>query len=81
MPNFIVTDRKTDYLLPPSLDDWLNQDHLARFSVEVIDDLDLSNLIGQYAGGDRKRTLRRPCWRFWSRATPRVSSPVASWSG
>jgi len=25
MPNFIVTDRKTDYLLPPSLDDWLNQ--------------------------------------------------------
>lgn len=54
MPNFIVTDRKTDYLLPPSLDDWLNQDHLARFIVEVIDDLDLSNLIRQYAGRGSK---------------------------
>jgi hypothetical protein len=44
MSHFIVTDRKTDYLLPPSLDDWLNQDHLARFIVEVIDQLDLSKL-------------------------------------
>jgi hypothetical protein len=23
MSNFILTDRKTDYLLPPSVDDWL----------------------------------------------------------
>jgi len=29
MPHFIVTDRKTAYLPPPSLDDWLNPDHLA----------------------------------------------------
>jgi hypothetical protein len=29
MAHFIIADRKTDYLLPPSLDDWLNQDHLA----------------------------------------------------
>ena len=50
MANFIVADRKTDYLLPPSLDDWLNEDHLARFIVEVIDQLDLSKLTGQYAG-------------------------------
>jgi hypothetical protein len=35
MSRFIITDRKTDYLMPPSLDDWLNQDHLARFIVEV----------------------------------------------
>ena len=45
MSNFILTDRHTDYLLPPSVDDWLNEDHLARFVVEVIDGLDLSNLI------------------------------------
>jgi hypothetical protein len=30
MSNFIVTDRKTDYLLPPSVDDGLNEDPLAR---------------------------------------------------
>jgi transposase len=54
MPNFIPADRKTDYLLPPSVDDWLTQDHLARFVVEVIDSLDLSNLTRQYAGRGSK---------------------------
>ena len=54
MSNFIPTDRKTDYLLPPSVDDWLTQDHLARFVVEIIDGLDLSNLTRQYAGRGSK---------------------------
>ncbi len=54
MSHFIVTDRKTDYLLPPSLDDWLHQDHLARFIVEVVDQLDLSKLTRQYAGRGSK---------------------------
>lgn len=54
MSNFIPADRKTDYLLPPSVDDWLTQDHLARFVVEVIDSLDLSNLTRQYAGRGSK---------------------------
>ena len=54
MSNFILTDRKTDYLLPPSVDDWLTQDHLARFVVEVVDGLDLSNLTRQYAGRGSK---------------------------
>jgi len=40
MSNFIVADRKTDYVLPLSVDDWLNEDHLAPFIVEVIDRLD-----------------------------------------
>ena len=54
MSRFIITDRKTDYLMPPSLEDWLNQDHLARFIVEVIDGLDLSNLGRHYAGRGSK---------------------------
>ena len=54
MSNFIFTDRKTNYLLPPSVDDWLTQDHLARFVVEIIDGLDLSNLTRQYAGRGSK---------------------------
>lgn len=54
MSNFILTDRNTNYLLPPSVDDWLAQDHLARFVVEVIDGLDLSNLTRQYAGHGSK---------------------------
>jgi transposase len=37
-------------LLPPSVDEWLPSDHLARFVVEVIERLDLSDLANQYAG-------------------------------
>lgn len=54
MTNFIIADRKTDYLLPPSVDDWLNEDHLARFVVEVVEQLDLSNLTRRYAGRGSK---------------------------
>ena len=54
MSGFIVADCKTDYLLPPSVDDWLNERHLARFVVEVVDQLDLSNLTWQYAGRGSK---------------------------
>lgn len=54
MSNFIAIDRNTAYLLPPSVSDWLGEDHLARFVVEVIDQLDLSNLTRQYAGRGSK---------------------------
>jgi transposase len=50
MSRFIAVDRDTAYLLPPSVDEWLPQDHLARLVVEVIDQLDLSELARQYAG-------------------------------
>ena len=50
MSRFVPVDRDTAYLLPPSVDEWLPSDHLARFVVEVIDRLDLSDLVKQYAG-------------------------------
>lgn len=50
MSRFVAVDRETSYLLPPSVDEWLPQDHLARFVVEVIDKLDLSELTRKYAG-------------------------------
>lgn len=34
-------DRTQVFLLPPSLDDWLPQDHLARFVASTVDQLDL----------------------------------------
>ena len=42
MSNFRNFDRQTGFLLPPSVDEWLPQKHLARFVVEVIDGLDVS---------------------------------------
>ena len=50
MSRFVPIDRETAYLLPPSVDEWLPKDHLARFVVEVIEQLDLSDLLHQYAG-------------------------------
>jgi transposase len=50
MARFVDADRETAYLLPPSVGDWLAEDHLARFVVEIVDRLDLSGLVGQYAG-------------------------------
>jgi transposase len=54
MGNFVNVDRETDYLFPPSISDWLPENHLARFVVEVVDQLDLSELTSQYGGRGSK---------------------------
>src|ERR1700704_6210851 len=50
MDNFRSIDRQTGFLLPPSLDELLPEKHLARFIVEVIDELDLWAMSGSYRG-------------------------------
>jgi transposase len=50
MSHFRSVDRQTAYLLPPSLEDWLPESHLARFIVEVVEGLDLSRLVRAYGG-------------------------------
>ena len=50
MTNFRPVDRATPFLLPPSVEDWLPKDHLARFVVDIVDQLDLSALTRQYRG-------------------------------
>jgi transposase len=50
MSNFRPTDRQTGFLMPPSVDEWLPQRHLARFVVEVVDGLDLSAMSKSYRG-------------------------------
>jgi transposase len=50
MSNFRAIDRKTRYLLPPSLDEWMPEKHLARFIGEVIDELNLGRMSGAYRG-------------------------------
>jgi transposase len=50
MSYFRPVDRQTAYLLPPSVDEWLPQDHLARFIVDVVDGLDLRTMVNAYAG-------------------------------
>jgi transposase len=47
---FHPIDRDTDYLLPPSVQEWLPESHLARYVVDVVEGLDLSKLERAYAG-------------------------------
>src|SRR5712675_214015 len=50
MTNFRMSDGETSFLLPPSVDEWLPERHLARFVVEVIEGLDLRAMSGSYRG-------------------------------
>ncbi len=45
-----MIDRLTKFLLPPSVDEWLPERHLARFVVEVVESLDLRAMAGGYRG-------------------------------
>ena len=47
---FQTVDRATPYILPQSIEDWLPDDHLARFVVEIVGKLDLGPLRASYAG-------------------------------
>jgi transposase len=46
--NFVVADREQRFLLPTDLRDWLPQDHLVWFVIDVVDQLDLSRFRASY---------------------------------
>src|SRR5438445_13843878 len=49
-----------DLLLPPSLGDWLPEDHLAYFVSDVVDQLDLRAIESVYEGEDRGQPPYHP---------------------
>ena len=49
-PRFKECDRDTLFLMPPSVNDWVPGNHLARFVVDIVSRLDLSPIINAYAG-------------------------------
>ena len=50
--SFRSDDLNQSLLLPPSLHDWLPENHLARFLVDVVEALDLSAIHASYEAGD-----------------------------
>ena len=42
------------YLLPPSVHDWLPEGHLARLLADVVSELDLSAILGDYGRKDNR---------------------------
>lgn len=50
MSYFRPINRDTDFLLPPSVQDWLPEAHLARYVATVVESLDLSEIERAYSG-------------------------------
>jgi transposase len=46
--NFLPCDRDQELLLPPSLREWLPEDHLAWFVVDAVEEIDLGAFYGAY---------------------------------
>jgi ABC-type microcin C transport system permease subunit YejE len=44
--SFRTCDLDQPFLLPPSLQDWLPEDHLARFIAKLVVGLDVSRIYG-----------------------------------
>ncbi|GKS70467.1 hypothetical protein W03_24710 [Nitrosomonas sp. PY1] len=46
--SFRPINRQTDYLFPPSMNNWLPEKHLARFVVETVEEFDLTRFVSAY---------------------------------
>jgi hypothetical protein len=51
--NFIESDREQELVLPPSLRDWLPDDHLAWFVADAVEEIDLAAFYGAYRADGR----------------------------
>jgi len=56
----MIADRKTQFLFPPSMEDWLPEDHLARFIVDIVSRLDHSDLRSSYSEQSRGQKAYDP---------------------
>jgi hypothetical protein len=66
--NFIECDREQAFLLPPSLRDWLPEDHLAWFVLDAVARLDLETFFAAYRADGHGRAACDPS--MMARAQP-----------
>ena len=58
--NFLSCDRDQAMLLPPDLRDWLDEDHLAWFVIEAVEELDLDAFYASYRADGHGRAAHEP---------------------
>ena len=80
--NFLACDREQELLLPPSLREWLPDDHLAWFVVAAVEKMDLVLLLQAalcLAQPGRARFRNRPSFGGATliQATLRIAQPAA----
>src|SRR4051794_17476707 len=59
-PNFIGCDREQEFLLPPSLREWLPEDHLAWFVIDTVAAMDLAAFYACYRADGHGRAAHDP---------------------
>jgi transposase len=58
--NFLACDREQEMLLPPSLREWLSEDHFAWFVIEAVGELDLAAFFAAYRADGHGRAAHDP---------------------
>jgi transposase len=58
--NFLACDREQELLLPPSLREWLPEDHLAWFVIEAVAAMDLAAFYAAYRADGHGRAAHDP---------------------
>jgi transposase len=58
--NFILCDRGQTFLLPPSLTDWLEEDHLVWTVLGAVEQMDLDGFYGAYRANGQGRAAYDP---------------------
>jgi hypothetical protein len=73
--NFISCDRGQVFLMPPSLVDWVPEDHLVWTVLGAVDQMDLDAFYGSYRANGQGRAAYDPQMMGWIQvvvATPDV---------
>jgi transposase len=58
--NFLTCERDQQYLMPPSLTEWLPEDHLAWFVLDAVEQMDLSDFYAGYRDDGWGRAAHDP---------------------
>jgi len=78
--NFLACDREQELLLPPSLREWLPEDHLAWFVIDTVAEMDLAAFYASYRADGHGRAAHDPAMMvalvLYAYATGRRSSRV-----
>ena len=57
---FVFANRETPFIFPPNMEDWLPEDHLARFIVDIVSQLDISDIRRSYSEQTRGQKAYEP---------------------
>jgi hypothetical protein len=63
--NFIAVDRDQAFLMPPSLREWLPENHLAWYVLDAVAEMDLAAFYRRYRPDGWGRPAYEPAMMWW----------------